>query len=623
MERRIEEDIPILGKVYVNFVNLASIVFELYEKENEIARQKNIPHLGLIARAFKGVNHSRYEYLIIQCVISELADNNFKGTTSAQGNIKINGQSYFGNDVIKMWFLLSNFGHCKNTVGDEKALLLKANQKKGFRSQLINSLKDDELKIWANNTIDNFDYIKFHHILSIRRIYKSIPRKLDIQKKIISVYKLLLLDSSLTTTIANQLQVEQLKIIYNNIRDLSILALDSRNSSLPISIDILSTVLSFDFYENRYQQTRASQIFNPMMSLLYDTLYLNIKSQTRQRAYEINAFSSLEDNINTCIERAFNNGLANPNECNLTHFLRIELHINNVDEIHLGKALRNCLTVKRGINNYVEASLDFNPFTSIRVIDFYIVDNHFDVSHLPKFLTNINGILENQIRGTLINLIHNKLHIFDGLNKGIKNISLSEDNETILRDSIFESISSEYFQQIIENNIPAFRNILWAVLRFHIKDNYYFDIDHHTSKDYKFFGVNRNNEEDLLTIEVDRAISTTTDNDRKHELKQLLQSIKRKFKGTTIACLSRITVYDYSKSPDKRKVTDIDSLVLKFNEDTMLLELHESKNTRTPYRDAKKDLNQKLISILNKNCTGYRIREVKGYGAKLIIKHNS
>ena len=120
MEKRIEEDIPILGRVNVNLVDLASRIFEIYLNQNEIERQRKTPHLGLISKAFKGINHSRYDYLILQFVVSELVENNFKGTTSAQGNIKINGKSYFGNDI---WFrgifgvyLINMFGHLSQSI---------------------------------------------------------------------------------------------------------------------------------------------------------------------------------------------------------------------------------------------------------------------------------------------------------------------------------------------------------------------------------------------------------------------------------------------------------------------------------------------------------------------------
>ncbi|MGB3776953.1 MAG: hypothetical protein WA960_01235 [Tunicatimonas sp.] len=624
IERRIEADIPVLGKVYVNFVNLASQIYALYEKEKEVDRQKDMPHLGLISRASKGINHSRYEYLVLQCVISELVENNFKGTTSAQGSITVDGVKYFGNDIIKTWFLLSNFGHCKNTIGDEKALLLRAVQNRGFKSYLLKPLKEDEeLKPWAEGVINDFDYLNFHHILAIIRVYKCLPRKLNDQKKIITIYKLLLLDSSLTSSVANQLQVEQLKLIHSNIRSLAILALDSRNSSLPISIDILSTILSFDFYENRYQQTKTSEIFNPMLSMLYDMLYLNPKSQTYHRAYELKASATLLNrNHDACLKEAIESGLANPDDCNLSHFLRTELHIDNVADKNIGDALRKSLTVKREVQS-VEASVDYNPFTLIRVMDFYM-QRTFQPNDFPKFLTNIARILEDETKGTIKGQIDNKGPLLNGLYEGMRKINLTEDDENVLQDAVEKRISSEALDQITKKNIPVFKEILWSVLKHHLKDRYYFDIDHHTSKEYNYFGVKFSPGIDLLTKEVEQAIEQTENRDRQHELRQLLKSANRKFEGTTIACLSRTTIYDYSKAPSQRKVTDIDSLLLKFNSDEMILELHESKNTKASASDAKKDLKDKLTKTLN-NSKGYRYRivEVKNMGAKIVIKHST
>lgn len=540
MEQRIEADIPILGKVYVNLVDLASQVFNIYKKEDEIIRQKDMSHLGLISKAFKGINHSRYDYLILQCVISELVDNNFKGTTSAQGSIKINKKEYSGNDVIKTWFLLSNFGHCKNTIGDEKTFLLKAIQSKGFKSVLLSPLKNDtELKSWAEKVISDFDYLNFHHILAIRRIYKCLPRRVKDQKTIISVY-------------------------------------------------------------------------------------LNSKSQTYYRSYELNALDvlSLGRDHKGNIEKAVKEGLADPNDCKLSHFLRIELHIDNVREKHLADAIRNSLTVKRGVQN-VEASVDYNPFTSVRVIDFYLLETQFELRDFPKFLTNISGILENQLQGTIDNQISQRKSVLVGLEDGATKLGLNINQKKILQESIKQKVIVEFWNQVDEKNISVFKEILWSVLKFHLKDNFYFDIDHHTSKEFRYFGVKSDGKFDSLTEDIKKAVELIQDQDRTHELQQLLKSTKRKFAGTTIACLSRITIYDYSKAPSHRKVTDIDSLLLKFNADEMVLELHESKNTKNPSRDAKRDLKEKLAKTLNENSVGYRIREVKGMGAKIVIKRTS
>lgn len=622
MEKRIEENIPILGRVYVNFVNLASRIYDVYVKENEVDRQKQTQHLGLISKAFVGINHTRFDYLILQCVISELVENNFKGTTTAQGSIKINNVEYFGNDIIKSWCLLSNFGHCKNTIGDEKTLLLKAIQSKEFRKYLLNSINDLELKVWANKVIDDLDYVNFHHILSIRRICKCIPRKVLFRMELLMVYKVLLFDTHQTANLASSPQVEQLKIIYRNIRNLSIISLDTQNSSLPITIDILSAFLSFDFYENRYNETRISDLYNPLLSLLYDQLYLHIKSQTYQRSYEIISLRNMPDNFNDVIDKAMVEGLSDSRSLELNHFLRTSLHEYYFEKVDLKDSLRNLLTVKREIKD-VDASLDFNPFSKVRVYDFYTSRDSFTVNLLPKFLYNINGILEKQIFGTLSNHYSLRVGLISSIKDGLERINLDSNSIQVIDKLIVKQIYLESWKLIQTGNIPTFRDILWAVIRFHVKEEYYFDIDHHVSKSYNYFGVRLHNGIDLISKNIDNAINDNLDPDRIHELKQLKVSTNRKFNGTTIACLARITIYDYSKSPSCRKVTDIDSIVLKFNQDVMYLEINESKNIKRPFKDAKKDLNEKLVKILNFNTKGYRIREVKNFGAKLVIKHVS
>lgn len=454
MERRITEDISILGKVSVNFASISSTIFSIYEQEKEVERQKDIPHLGLVSQAFYGINHTRYEYLILQCVISELADNSFKGTSSAQGEISINGKKYFGNHIIKAWFLLSNFGHCKNTIGDEKALLLKAINRKGFRSHLLNSIKDEELQTLAAEVIDGFDYVNFHHILAIRRIYKSLKRRLETQDEIIQIYKLYLLDSRKTKTIANELKVEQLKMIHKNIRDLAIISLDSRNSSLPITIDILSTVLSFDFYENRFQQTQASEIFHPNLSLLIDNLYLHPESQTFQRSYEIRALKSIETNdYSGFCDKAIETGLANPSDCDLRHFLRTSIQLEDLKKDDLKENLRLALTVKRGVSN-VESSLDFNPFTSTQVMDFYIHSSDFRLENLPRFLSNIIGILNNQMKDTFERLVNKRSRILSGINSVVERLELTEEEKEELMEPAKNALFQEAWELIQTKNIP-------------------------------------------------------------------------------------------------------------------------------------------------------------------------
>lgn len=613
---RIREDIPILGTVSVNFLELSSKILKIYEENNETERQKQTPHLGLISQAFRVSNHTRYDYLILQSVISEIIENTFKGTINAQGNIKINGHEYIGNDIIKSWILLSNFGHCKNTIGDEKTLLLYSVQKKSFKNQLLRSIKDEELKLWSKTVIENFDYVNFHHIISIYRLYKCLKRRVPLRIEILNVYKLFLLKDGGNKSQVNPIQLIQLKNIYQLIRDLSIISLDSRNSSLPINIDILGTILTMDNFEKRYQNSKVSNFLKPFYSMLYNHLYLNVKSQTQQRSYEVNAYDINIFEFPSIIDKSINDGLFNPTLCNLNHFLRINLHANILFE-DLSHATRDVFRVKKGLDN-VEASTDLNPFTNERVIDFYFNDN-FEKKNFKLFIFNISQVFRRHIIGTASTEFEKTKSITKIINSQLDELGLTDLQKNEFRTPIRNLINQNIREALLQKNIPAFKELLWSVLKYHISNKYHFDIDHHISEKHDFFAVKMSEFNTLNNLEL--AISSETDLDRKHELLQIKKSINRKFEGTIIVCFSRIKIYDYSLAPSNRIVTDIDGVVLKFNQNELILELHESKNTRHKVKDAIKDLKSKLIKTLNENSKGYKILEVKNFGAKIYIRH--
>ena len=111
------------------------------------------------------------------------------------------------------------------------------------------------------------------------------------------------------------------------------------------------------------------------------------------------------------------------------------------------------------------------------------------------------------------------------------------------------------------------------------------------------------------------------DLDRLHELKQLSHSCRRKYDGFVFVCLARIIVYDPTKAPSERLVTDIDSSIIKITMEEMILELNESKNTKkNKESNAVNELRKRLVPVLNNKAKGYRVKRVKGFGGKLVIK---
>ncbi len=87
----ISVSLPILGKAKISFYSISAVVIHLYKWCQEFERQKTINHLGLIAHSIEGVKHTRYDYVLLECLLAEILDNFHKGGKDTQGSIKIDG----------------------------------------------------------------------------------------------------------------------------------------------------------------------------------------------------------------------------------------------------------------------------------------------------------------------------------------------------------------------------------------------------------------------------------------------------------------------------------------------------------------------------------------------------
>lgn len=619
--------IPILGKTGVNFFCISSKVAQLYEDTNEFSRQKTIKHLGLISYVIEGATHSRYEYLMLQAGLTDLMDNLHKGSaTAAQGSLVINGKKYSGNALLKAWFLLSNFGHCKNTIADEKSLLIFSNQQRGFKSNLVNAIKDEELKEWSAQVIKNFEYTKFHHILAIRNIYKKCPRKVDLQNELIEIYKLLLLDENMITAKINLAKLSQLKRIFNTIRALSIATIDGYYSHLPVSMDLIPTITSIDTNESTYHGNFLLETIEPFLNNLHESIYLDKEVLAYQRHYEIGSLAFLTGlpkrsvHYENVLCKAFDEGLVDVKECALKHFTRLSITKSMQTDSSFYDEYRRVQTIKRGCSNCVEAILDVNPITGVRYADFFINSHEFKYDILPKFTFNIAKLIQEQVRY----LIRNSRSEFDGLLKDVRDsLETNEIDNAVIEtaiDAADSSVSKHVFNLFKRDIYPSFKELLWSILKLFLRPNYEIDID--TNKSYDIFGL-KFPEADIgfLELNIKKAISAEShDSDRVHELEQLRKSANRKFDGFVFICLARVTIYNKAKPPSEKLVTDIDSVVIKISETDFIIELNESKNMKKNRENfAKKELRKLLVPVLNVKGIGYKVRDVKGFGAKLVI----
>ena len=188
---------------------------------------------------------------------------------------------------------------------------------------------------------------------------------------------------------------------------------------------------------------------------------------------------------------------------------------------------------------------------------------------------------------------------------------------SVMMNNAWSSVSEQIF--------PSFKNLLWSCVQYFMKDCFRLEIGQHDIP-YEIYSISLPKLGNGFMIQtIDEAIQfEKEDKNRVHELLQLRRMVSRKFSGYQIACLARVNIIDITKPPSKRIKTDIDSFVISISNNSVILELNESKNMKGNKESAAIiDLRKNLASVLSSTAKGYRIRRVEGMGAKLVIKCNS
>ncbi|KUP04707.1 hypothetical protein Q75_14770 [Bacillus coahuilensis p1.1.43] len=328
------------------------------------------------------------------------------------------------------------------------------------------------------------------------------------------------------------------------------------------------------------------------------------------------------EGIDSLIELALSKGLHSDLQKNLKHFSRLQLEESLQSDNDFITDLNELAKVRTGCRD-TEFSIDYNPVSGLRYIDFFLCVDKFSQEQLPSFIFNIC----NYIHG-LTRILEQNAN-FD-IDRVLENVISRGEDYKIDKEKLVEIVIEsrmltfpELNRRYMNDIIPLYKELLWSILRYFIKDQYIWDVNIQTRK-YPQFIFDIDGKSTSLNRILNYAIENEPDGDRAFEILQLKKSATRTFEGFILASMARITIYDITKSPNERIATDIDSILIKVSKNKMIVEFHESKNTKkTPENKAKKDLNDKFIKVLNNNAKGYRIKEVKGMGAKLVLAFNN
>ena len=623
--RVIEANLPSLGAYDVRFHKESKEVID-FLGEKEFERLDNINHLGIASYVFTGVNHSRLEYVLLQCALIQLLPRFHKGKEglSLSGKVSIPGQKSkisSCEELLKCWVILSNSGHAQYTYGVERSLLNKACEDSDFLDLLVSDLPAD-LKKYSISIIEDYKDSQFHLILTLRRIAK-LPVGSRLKGRLFRLMNVLMLglDDMKITQPDEKYKIYRIKVLYERIRLLSIVSLDSYYSHNPMRYDVSSALMNLDtLFSDSLSRPGFIGLLRQTSSWLADELYMHPKAASAQKMYEVVSNRKLngiyKKHISTSqdfedfLPNFMNNGFGKPSLENLMHFSRMSF-IYRRTGAWFGKNLFDLnLILERQISPSKKdhVSVLVNPYSNVLHIDLLYDCNLSS----PKSI----GVLCTRTMGWLLRLVEAQLKY------RIRQYPL------VSRNKEFENkIRAYYTPKIVDDSYYSLASLFNGVINYFLPDGMRGDFTEFVSEEPKPLGIKLNlvngDTYDPLSEILKDIVGYNKDNlgaDRIHEIKTIQKMVSRSKANAIICGVEKFLV----RSRDSEDADDWDGVILEIFDNGATLTIIEAKNLKSkPSSESKgfkqlKDT-QDIIKGRHKRITTRR-RRIKGCGAFLRIE---
>jgi len=620
-------NIPSLGTYEIRFHSESEEIVNFLE-EKEFARLGEINHLGVASYVFTGTNHSRLEYLLLQCAIIEMLPRYHKGieSVSLAGKVTIPRQSRkisSGEELLKSWVLLSNSGHAEHTYGVERTLLNRASEDSEFRD-FLNADLPTYLKDESDRIIDNYIDSEFHHLLALVRISR-LPKGSRLKARLFRLMKVLIcpIEHLETTDPSERFKLFRLRKLYERVRLISIVALDTYYSHHPIKFEVSSALVSLDsLFREPSVNTDFFRLLNNTAGWLADELYMHPRAAAAQKYYEVNSAKKLSIRLSSkksskhynLYLNVMNSGFGKPNISKLVPLSRFTFLYTQSGPI-FGQ---NVYELAQKLNDQISpteadyVSVLLNPFTNRMHIDLLYDVHVANSSSIGTLCFRLNEWLSRHIEAQLIY------------------------RERRFRSSIVpvEDIRERIAERIRLGRLPinmirpvenAMRSLLEGIINFLLPstlESYYSEVFPsvrpnvvHT-KIGILEGVYHNPLEDKLKILLDNNPNNLTV-DRLHEIEMLRNYVTNSKAKTIIASTEQFVIRD----KNGREIDDWDGVVVEIFDNQTTVTILEAKNTsprtgraNSAFRQLKDT--QKILKSNNKGQTSRRQR-VEGFGAYL------
>lgn len=297
--RKVTYNVPGIGNLTAYLFDYTQILYDFIDYYGHIDRLRRINQLGRLRDVFQGAHHNRFEYVFLQLsLISELCQHK-------RGDLGLSGKrDFFGKfdelqkhpstgELLQCLVLLTNMGYLEGTFSTSRAWLtfLKSdlNAFARFRSGL-----DPKDRLSFTQIVNNYDYYNFNIIVALFQLQRYKRKGSD---------KVSFASSLLRTYLSKEsdnIQIVQLRKLYDSIRRIAFVTLDSFYAPVPFTLDLSSILLNFDnLIESLFIKNTTYKIaLHNLEQVLQNSVYMasdsciNIARASQEKLDELTEASS-------------------------------------------------------------------------------------------------------------------------------------------------------------------------------------------------------------------------------------------------------------------------------------------------------------------------------------------
>lgn len=619
---RIQSTLPALGTIPIDFHNESFEVVKMMG-DKEFSRLRKVAHLGIVSSIFTGANHSREEYMLLQCAVIGLLAKLHKGNESfaLSSTVKLNritNPVSSGEELLKIWALLGNYGHTKFTYGVERGILQAAKRNDDLYKWITNCKNITDIKNWCKKVIDEYQDTNMHYVICLARLQFLRERKYYhyIRNLVLPVEDLFPNNKSA------QFKINRLRDLFSRIRMLCMATLDSYYSHQPISIQLNSAILGLSEYTPPIGETSSfEKVLIETNSWLAEELYLHPRSCAATTSYQIKAEKLISERFSKCDtpdkKKGFLLGLihsgigGNPDNI-LSPLVRLKFENTELfDRLNLN-ILSKRLQRQIAFPPKTYISVSKNPFNGNLYFDIFRRNNECNINDVSRIyskvlnwlLRQLNKLVKKKLNDLIPKELHGKLPSkeIEDLEKFFSTVEIEKQlsNVFTMLNVFINNTLPDNLKSKIKEFVPTKNRELPILVKLEYKNKIVFD---------------------QITDKLKTHITQNPQNlsaDSLQEIKALNSLVKRSKAKFILVCTEKFVIHNKYNEIDDRD--ELDGIIIEVFEDELRFTIIEAKNLGSASKNENKaykqlDKTRKIIS--SKIKAKYKRQKIKRLGAYL------